>query len=424
MNLPTSSDARADWMKLRRGIWTGSMIGDLMTPARSLSDEELDAYGAALGVDLPREVVTKTGPNAGKPRRNPEFNAAVRKAIDEAGLVLFGDTALSAIASKAAERLSGEAEASPTTYSMTRGLELEPVARLLLSETWRRVDNCPFCPLDYEVPAGATPDGLVDNGAAVLDIKCPERIGKLVSFAMNVRDEDFESLESWDRGYAWQIMMEALCAGVDHAWLVYFTDRIPAIRTISGEPVFAWIERNAPGGYLLESGGFAFVARRFTLTAERKKRILRTLAAAEIECEKIVAAMKAETTGGWALLGTERPESVIVEAAHGATAPTHVEPVDDLGNEDNGLTDDDIATGFAMLHDEFERMAEAKPEPEDFVSPAPKRTDAELLELLRVKLLEEIDEIYMTTNSEIFAHGLGRLHKWVEDWARSMKKDL
>ena len=264
MTAPQQENAKA-WHYTRAGRFTASEIGKLFTSPRSLTPEQKE-----------------------------------RKAK---GIPVFGDTALKLIASKAGERLTGATESFATTRSMDRGTMLEHAARHILSKHWRPIDQVTF--QAYGPNAGATPDGLTDGGHATIDIKCPESFGDVILFDQTIGDVcDFETLESWDKNYAWQIMMQAKCAGTKYGWLVYFTDRLPlkkldeiertevqAILDYVGERMSE--ENMYPKTYTFASDGFHFSAKRFELTQERSDRIDAVLAAAEEECQRFMALMQA-----------------------------------------------------------------------------------------------------------------------------------
>lgn len=246
----TAQDPR--WKDTRVGRFTASTFGMLMTEPRSKADRE-----------------------AGK----------------------FGATAASLITAKAIERLTGVWANDVSTPIMRRGLLIEPAALHILNKHWRPVDPTTWQPWGQNF--GSTPDGLVDRGAATMDLKCPGNYVDVVRFADEVQDNDFDSLLAWDRDYAWQIMVQALTCGVDTAWLVYFTDRLPHCELSIDErqEVQSLIDARAdqysqeneyPWSYTFGSGGYFFAARRFTLTKEIEQTILSTLERAEAECLRVM----------------------------------------------------------------------------------------------------------------------------------------
>lgn len=286
MTAPVQTDAAA-WKQSRLGRFTASDLGKLFTEPRTLSQAHVIEYCHLL-------------PDA-KPNGRG-YKTELRQAIADAGISLFGDTAMSLIASKAGERLTGVSENQATTRSMDRGTVLELAARYILSYHWKPIDNVTFLPLGEN--AGATPDGLTDNGHATVDIKCPESFGDVILFDQMVGDVcDFEALESWNKNYAWQIMMQAKCAGTRYGYLVYFTDRLPIHKLDDTERDliqnmlndYTWRlgeQTGRPWDYRYETNGFHYAAKRFELTDERSKKIDQVLASAEVECQRIMAMMQ------------------------------------------------------------------------------------------------------------------------------------
>lgn len=284
LTAPQQSDTAA-WEATRIGRFTASEVGKLFAEPRTLTAQHVREYCYLLPDTKP---TAKT------------FKTELREKIREAGITLFGDTALGLIASKAGERLTGHPKAFASTRSMDRGTMLEHAARHLLSRYWRPIDQVTF--QAYGDNAGATPDGLTDGGQSTVDIKCPESFGDVILFDDAITEGDFDALESWNKNYAWQIMMQAKCAGTRYAWLVYFTDRLPLrkINDIERTEVQAILdyvgermseENQFPKTYTYASDGFHFAAKRFELIEERSARIDAVLKAAEDECQRFMAMM-------------------------------------------------------------------------------------------------------------------------------------
>lgn len=302
LTAPHQTDSQA-WKQTRVGRFTASEIGKLFTAPRTITPAHIEQYGH-LCTSVERTKELKSGPRKGMIVPNDAFPAALKVAIEEAGVPFFGDTALSLIASKAAERISCRSDHSVDTRSTDRGTLLEHAARIILSKYWKHIDGVTF--QAYGENSGATPDGLVENGTEPVDTKCPESFGDLLLFDTQVPDGDFDALESWDKGFAWQIMHQAKCCGARFANLVYFTDRLPAI--ILPEALVVEVQdvmnhvaynlgelTNRPWHYKYETEGFAFVAKRFELTDERSARIDRILNAAEVQCQEFVDRFKAHS---------------------------------------------------------------------------------------------------------------------------------
>ena len=80
----------------------------------------------------------------------------------------------------AAEIASGEIEESYTNADMERGIELEPFARKEYEDIFHcNVDEVGFCIPDETDPlhlwVGVSPDGMVENGGGIIEIKCPKK---------------------------------------------------------------------------------------------------------------------------------------------------------------------------------------------------------------------------------------------------------
>jgi hypothetical protein len=290
---PAQNDRKA-WHGTRLGKFTASTIGELMVEAGTLTEEEAEIYAHL--VSEPRYRELKSGPNKGQMAEDPKFGSKVKAAMQAAGIVRFGKTALSLIKTKAIERVTLVQEHNTSNGSMRRGLLLEPAALHLLNDKWTKIHEAGYQP--YGNNSGATPDGLVSGGQATMDLKAPEDGGDLLRFAQEVPDGDFDALERWDRNYAWQIMMQAKASGVKTAYLVYFSDRLPIypleaddveiLQTIINAMADKYSqEHEYPWGYTWDKPGYFYVVRRFELTEERSQKIDRHLQAAEVECEKM-----------------------------------------------------------------------------------------------------------------------------------------
>jgi hypothetical protein len=245
------------WKQTRMGKFTASTIGQLMTSPRSKADREAGGWSA---------------------------------------------TAMKLIKVKAIERLTGQYIRGSEVEAMRRGLLLEPAALHLLNRHWRNVDVTTW--QEFNSFIGATPDGLVDQGTATMDLKCPMNAADVLLFQDEVQDGSWESLLAWDKDYAWQIMTQSLCCELNTCWLVYFTDRL-SIRKFQEderEEVQSLIDQRAelhsqeslyPWSYTFDSDGYYFAAKRFERTDEITIQLLSTLARANEECDRQVERLKA-----------------------------------------------------------------------------------------------------------------------------------
>lgn len=223
------------------------------------------------------------------------------KADKEAGLLSV--TARRLVVRKALERLTGRSmDPGVDTGATRRGLALEPAALHIIGEHWQPVYLCTW--QIYGDNLGATPDALVDDGRSTFDLKCPVDPVVVVEYAMAVQDGDFGSLLAWDKGYAWQIMVQALVSGTKQAWLGYFTDRLPVVRLTEDERNMAQHlidqrceqmsqEKVYPYTYDYASDGYYYAAKTFTLTDEIAKQITDKLERCEAECVNIMHKIKA-----------------------------------------------------------------------------------------------------------------------------------
>ncbi len=255
---PTQQD-RAAWHGTRIGRFTASRFGALMTQPRSKADRDAGKCGAV---------------------------------------------AMAYITAKAVERLTGVPmdDGEDKGFAARRGLLLEPAALHILNKVWRQCDPCTW--QAYGDNLGSTPDALVDNGKATMDLKCPANPVDVVRFADEVIDGDFDTLLGWDTMYAWQIMVQALTTGCGTAHLVYFTDRLPVYKLDHDElhEAQTLIDQRAeqysqesiyPWSYTYASDGYYYAAKTFTLTDEIAKQITDKLERCEAECVNIMHKIKA-----------------------------------------------------------------------------------------------------------------------------------
>lgn len=80
----------------------------------------------------------------------------------------------------AAERIKGKAEESPTSFDMERGEALEDEARYLYHTRHAPVEQVAFIENDaVPFPFGYSPDGLIYDRRAGIEIKCPRSKGHM-----------------------------------------------------------------------------------------------------------------------------------------------------------------------------------------------------------------------------------------------------
>lgn len=229
-----SSD-RAQWLSARVGRFTASVFGDLIQ----------------------------------------DDSGRLKKKV-QVGDVVFGGSAITLIQKVAMQRITGLEDQGPSSKQTERGEMLEDVAMAVLNRYWQPISRCAF--IEAGEYAGASPDFVADDGEATGDIKCPWNAEKFMEFVA-INDDDHEALLAYDKGYYWQIMMQAWCAGVNTCYLALFDDRQPLL-DIDSE----WLMSEV--GYSIPSGKCAWVVRKFAPTDDIKARISRTLVAAEYLCRE------------------------------------------------------------------------------------------------------------------------------------------
>ncbi|MFA5875242.1 MAG: lambda exonuclease family protein [Candidatus Margulisiibacteriota bacterium] len=116
------------------------------------------------------------------------------------------------------ERLTGKREESFTSSAMQRGVDLEPVARVMFEMGSNiSVIESGFIKHPNGLMIGASPDGLCDDDA-ILEIKCPN----------TAQYVDFLLSKKIPRDYELQMRLQMACANADHAWFVMYDDRMPS----------------------------------------------------------------------------------------------------------------------------------------------------------------------------------------------------
>lgn len=244
---PLQTNRRA-WADTRIGRFTASTIGALMTEPRS-------------------------------------------KAAKDAGE--WSETAKALISQKAVEYVTGKPTYTHANFSMRRGTLLEHAAIHLMNEHWKPLFECTWIP--YGENGGATPDSLLEDNSP-FDVKSPESEVQLFEFADQVVEGDWHSLLKWDKNYAWQIAMQALAAGSDHASLAYFSDRVALRQWLDGERDTCNAVMAAIGDQLFNlsgqmyeyhippsSEGYGFVARTFEIPKSAFERINEVMERAVVE---------------------------------------------------------------------------------------------------------------------------------------------
>ena len=166
-----------EWLKLRKGKFTGSEIWKLMTEPRSKSEQ-------------------------------------------------WSDTAKTYILEKIAEANSNDIETqSFTTTAMQWGNEYEPLAKKWYSKTTSNaVSETGYIELDgFNEYAGGSPDGLIEY-QGIIEIKCPFNQANHLKHIMT----DVDSFKSELKEYYWQMQFYMACLNLEWCDFVSFDPRIDA----------------------------------------------------------------------------------------------------------------------------------------------------------------------------------------------------
>lgn len=183
-----------EWHKARAGVITASMFSTIRAKVNGLTEQQskyVEAIRAGHAESRAREIAGyKAAPKA----------EVVQRAIDGEKVGDFSEATLNYAFRLAVERISGEAlDEGFETYSMRRGHELEPEARMVHEmQTGLIVERAGFVVTD-DRKFGASADGLIgtDEGS---EYKCFTDPAKLRSFWI---DNDPSSVMEQAQGCMW-----------------------------------------------------------------------------------------------------------------------------------------------------------------------------------------------------------------------------
>lgn len=211
---------REDWKQVRKGLFTGSRISEIIPGvSREMTDEELAQYK----------------------KENPKGRA--KNITDPYGISDGADTYIM--------DLVGAIEDVPDediqTFDMLRGIQVEPFAVMAYAEKYGYdVNSDDFIYTSQNGTVffvgdnilGATPDVIIQKNK-VVQFKCPKSKNHL-KYIIKVNAENFkEKLPD----YYWQMQTEMLLASVPEADFVTYDDRFPRkamqmkVITIQANPI-------------------------------------------------------------------------------------------------------------------------------------------------------------------------------------------
>lgn len=134
----------------------------------------------------------------------------------------FTTTGYTYMRKKIAEILTGERE-KISGAPLEWGTEQEPVAIAAYEKkTGFKVTDVGFVPLEgYEDYAGGSPDGVIDDGKGIIEVKCPWNSAGQVETLIN---KDFQ--EKSKKQYYAQIQFNMLCTGAEYCDFISFDPRM------------------------------------------------------------------------------------------------------------------------------------------------------------------------------------------------------
>lgn len=178
-----------EWMAVRRGIVTASVVGQLIT-TRKLSAIDYDCPECAAPANGPCQSLRKRGaviktphPARAEYARNQSSSLVIEPASNETsrGLTML----------LAAERITGWTDPTFLNDDMMRGIDCEPLARDLYSEKYAQATQVGFMTLEqggYRL--GYSPDGLVGD-TGLIEIKAPRAKGHIATILADCPPIDY-----------------------------------------------------------------------------------------------------------------------------------------------------------------------------------------------------------------------------------------
>ena len=167
IEMPDLIQGSEEWHAARRGIVTASTVGRLLSVTKPGAQEyECPECAAPAG----EPCISKRGGAVIKTLHSERATVAADNA-DTAPLIVkpaTGDDARNLTLALVAERITGYTEPTWITDAMQRGIDDEPRARGLYSETYAPVTETGFMVRDdWGFKIGYSPDGLIRDGGAI-----------------------------------------------------------------------------------------------------------------------------------------------------------------------------------------------------------------------------------------------------------------
>lgn len=169
IEMPQLEQGSEEWLEARRGLVTASVVGQLITVRQPSA---IDFACPACGAVAESPCVSKRGPVAPIKTLHPERTtyAAENKDEVEPRIEVADDVdSRKLLATLAAERVTNWTDPLFITSDMWRGVEDEPRARDLYSQSWAPVHEVGFMVKEFEDGSklGYSPDGLVGEDGLI-----------------------------------------------------------------------------------------------------------------------------------------------------------------------------------------------------------------------------------------------------------------
>jgi putative phage-type endonuclease len=130
----------------------------------------------------------------------------------------WGVAAISYARRLAHQIVSGVVRVTPSNYAMQRGNDLEPEAIAWYAEaTGYEVEhNTDPIPNESEPWIAATPDGIVNHGVGLVQVKCPMEEAAVAAWLTDEVDKE----------YFWQVQFEMWLTGAEWCDLLWYTPEL------------------------------------------------------------------------------------------------------------------------------------------------------------------------------------------------------
>lgn len=232
---PDLEQGTEEWLAIRRGIVTASVVGQLLTVVKvGAEDYACPACNALPGSDC---LSIAKGKGAGAPLKtmHKERHAVATTANVTEIRPIKDDTSRRLTLALVAERITGETESVYMNDDMLRGHLEEPIARDMYSKHFIPINERPVMETgfmirdDWGFQIGYSPDGLVgDHG--LIEVKAPRAKGHIATILSGVVPERHMA----------QIQAGLLVSGREWCdFISYYGGLPPFVKRVHADPKWA-----------------------------------------------------------------------------------------------------------------------------------------------------------------------------------------